>query len=105
MLHRFRWLIACAISGLLGTGLVSFATNYTMTQGAGTTFGSLVVGGVNYAQQFICDPTTVTQCAVVSAGGAFTVSVTGTAAVTQSGTWTVQPGNTANSTPWLATVN
>lgn len=24
---------------------------------------------------------------------------------TQSGTWTVQPGNTANTTPWLATVN
>lgn len=26
-------------------------------------------------------------------------------AVTQSGTWTVQPGNTANTTPWLATIN
>lgn len=25
--------------------------------------------------------------------------------VTQSGTWTVQPGNTANSTPWLVTAN
>jgi hypothetical protein len=28
-----------------------------------------------------------------------------TTAVTQSGTWTVQPGNTANTTPWLATIN
>lgn len=27
----------------------------------------------------------------------------GTHAVTQSGTWTVQPGNTANTTPWLTT--
>jgi hypothetical protein len=26
-------------------------------------------------------------------------------AMTQSGTWTVQPGNTANTTPWLATIN
>lgn len=26
-------------------------------------------------------------------------------AVTQSGTWTVQPGNTANTTPWLTTIN
>lgn len=26
-------------------------------------------------------------------------------AVTQSGTWTVQPGNTANTTPWLVTVS
>jgi hypothetical protein len=28
---------------------------------------------------------------------------TGVVAATQSGTWTVQPGNTANSTPWLVT--
>src|SRR6266852_9773565 len=26
-------------------------------------------------------------------------------AATQSGTWTVQPGNTANTTPWLASIN
>jgi hypothetical protein len=26
-------------------------------------------------------------------------------AATQSGTWTVQPGNTVNTTPWLATIN
>jgi hypothetical protein len=31
------------------------------------------------------------------------VGITGTAAVTQSGTWTVQPGNTANTTAWLVT--
>ena len=30
---------------------------------------------------------------------------TGTFPATQSGTWTVQPGNTANTTPWLATIN
>lgn len=28
-----------------------------------------------------------------------------TQAVTQSGTWTVQPGNTANTTPWLTTIS
>lgn len=32
------------------------------------------------------------------------VTVSGTVAATQSGTWTVQPGNTANTTPWLATI-
>lgn len=31
-------------------------------------------------------------------------TITGTVAVTESGTWTVQPGNTANTTPWLAKV-
>lgn len=30
-----------------------------------------------------------------------TVAVSGTVAATQSGTWTVQPGNTANTTAWL----
>ena len=34
-----------------------------------------------------------------------TQPVSGTVAATQSGTWTVQPGNTANTTPWLATIN
>ncbi len=32
-----------------------------------------------------------------------TATVSGTVAATQSGTWTVQPGNTANTTPWLVT--
>jgi len=40
-----------------------------------------------------------------TAAGVLRVSVasdsTGTLAATQSGTWTVQPGNTANTTPWL----
>lgn len=30
-----------------------------------------------------------------------TVAVSGTVAVTESGTWTVQPGNTPNTVPWL----
>lgn len=55
--------------------------------------------------------TAYTSGTVAGAGFAYTnapqdvggrnVSVQGTAAVTQSGTWTVQPGNTANTTPWL----
>jgi len=31
-------------------------------------------------------------------------TITNAVAVTESGTWTVQPGNTANTTPWLATI-
>lgn len=34
-----------------------------------------------------------------------TITVDGTVAATQSGTWTVQPGNTANTTPWLTTIS
>jgi hypothetical protein len=33
----------------------------------------------------------------------FTGAITGTVSANQAGTWTVQPGNTANSTPWLTT--
>jgi hypothetical protein len=47
---------------------------------------------------------------VTGAGGTFPVTdnggsltVDGTVAATQSGTWTVQPGNTANTTAWLVT--
>lgn len=50
------------------------AANYTATQGVGTTFGSIVVGGVNYTQMMICDPATPGQCIGVSASGVITVS-------------------------------
>ena len=66
-----------ALVALVGlSSAYAIATNYTMTQGAGTTFGSLVVSAVNYAQQLLCDPATPSQCAAVSAGGAVSVSVT-----------------------------
>lgn len=38
-------------------------------------------------------------------GSTVTQPISGTVAATQSGTWTVQPGNTANTTPWLTTIN
>ena len=39
-----------------------------------------------------------------SVGAALPVSVLGAVSVTQSGSWTVQPGNTANTTAWLVSV-
>jgi hypothetical protein len=42
---------------------------------------------------------TVTQ----ATAGNLNATVTGTVSAAQSGTWTVQPGNTANTTPWLVT--
>lgn len=38
-------------------------------------------------------------------GSAVTQPVSGTVTANQGGTWTVQPGNTANTTPWLVTLN
>lgn len=52
-----------------------FATaNYFMTQGAGTEFGSIIVGSVHYAQQLICDFATPATCAKVRAGNTAVVS-------------------------------
>jgi len=52
-------------------------------------------------------PTTVTVQQSTAASLNATVVGTGTFATqaAQSGTWTVQPGNTANTTPWLSTIN
>lgn len=103
------------IIGLLFAALATDAlADYAATQGAGTNFGSKVVTSVHYPQQTMCDPTTPAQCVVVDASGRITVlqgtspwvvSNGGTFAVqaAQSGTWTVQPGNTANTTAWLVT--
>lgn len=50
-------------------GVVAALANYTMTQGSGTTFGSIVVSTVHYAQMLICDPTTPSQCGSVDVNG------------------------------------
>lgn len=102
--------IAIILSVCLIAVVVATAANYSLTQGSGTTFASAVIGGVNYAEHLLCDPTAgATQCAGVNSSGqlaiAGPVTNAGTFAVqsAQSGTWTVQPGNTANSTAWLVT--
>jgi hypothetical protein len=89
---RKLFLALIALFGLMGA--VAFG-NYTATQGTGTTFGSVVVGGFHYVQFFLCDLTTPGQCAAVSAAGA--VKVDGSA-VTQpiSGTVTANAGTNLN---------
>lgn len=67
---RIFYFSLIALLGLCGAVALG---NYTMTQGVGTNFGSIIVGGVQYAQQLFCDPTTVGQCAAVSSGGAVKV--------------------------------
>ena len=58
-----------ALIGIAGI-TIALANNYTMTQGTGTTFASVVISSVNYAAQLICDKTVgTTQCASVDANG------------------------------------
>ena len=100
---------ATYVGGLVTTAVESGLTNNDMYPLSLTTAGLLRVDGSNVTQP-------VSGTVTANAGtGNFTVvqataanlnaTVTGTVAATQSGTWTVQPGNTANTTPWLATIN
>jgi hypothetical protein len=68
-----------ATIALIGICTVGAAlANYAMTQGSGTTFGSIVVSTVHYAQMLVCDPTTPSQCGTVSAAGAQKVDASAT---------------------------
>lgn len=70
--------------------------------GVNRTFSIITEGGGNFVSRTgICDSSAAANCLTVNSSGAAIVS--GSAA--QSGTWTVQPGNTPNSTPWLSTIN
>jgi hypothetical protein len=74
-----------ATSALQGTANTSLASIDTKTPALGQALAAASVPVVLTASQIttLTPPTTV--------------------ATTQSGTWTVQPGNTANTTPWLVT--
>lgn len=79
-----RKFILAAIS-ILSIGLAaSLANNYQVTQGSGTNFGSVSAININYPMFIVCDNTTPTNCAVVSAG-ALGVS----AIANQGGTWNI----------------
>lgn len=72
--------------------------------------GPLIQGAVTTAAPTYTtgqtDPISLTTAGAVRVDGSgVTQPVSGTVAATQSGTWTVQPGNTANTTPWLTTIN
>jgi len=85
------------------TGTLAIA-NYAVTVGSGTNFGSIVVSSVHYAQQLICDLTTPSQCAAVSAAGAVKVDNSG---VTQpvSGTITANAGTNLNTSALATSAN
>lgn len=71
--------------------------NGTTNPASGTTWT------INYVsvEEFVGIPVVMEMNRPIGAGSALSVQVQNTPAVTQSGTWTVQPGNTANTTAWL----
>jgi len=101
--------ILLAISLMVGMCAAGAIANYTATVGSGTNFLSFDSGGVKSPAATLANSsgtevgTAAAPFQVTGANGTFPVS--GTVTAIQSGTWTMQPGNTANTTPWLATVN
>ena len=97
-------------NGISGTGvqrvtLASDSTGQVALATGSNTIGALTANqSVNTAQINGVAPTMGNG---ISGTGVQRVTIasdsTGIIAVTESGTWTVQPGNTANTTPWLTT--
>ncbi len=67
---------ALAVSG----GVIAVADYFATQPGSGTSFGSVVVSTVHYAQMMLCDLAAPSRCATVSAAGAVKVD---NSAVTQ----------------------
>lgn len=99
------------VSSALPTGAATSANQSTMitalqllddavgTDGAAVAAGMLRVGGTDGTNNQTLSVNTSGHVNIADGGNSITVD--GTVASTQSGTWTVQPGNTANTTPWL----
>lgn len=97
----------CSQAGGGGGGAVTIADGADVTQGALADAASSA-GGTGSVSAKLRLMTTQLGTINTTLGTPFQSggSIGNTAfGATQSGTWTVQPGNTANTTPWLATIN
>ena len=105
------------IASFFGTGARAFVAlfavagisvsvaNYTVTQGAGTDFGSALVSSVHYAKQLICDQTAPTNnCAAVLPGNTITSTMTAIA-VAVTNTYTPGQATMASSSPVVIASN
>lgn len=82
------------------TGLQVSQGSTTAAQKGGLVQGAVTTGAPSYTTAQTSPLSLTTAGAVRVDASATTQPVSGTVAATQSGTWTVQPGNTANTTAW-----
>jgi hypothetical protein len=109
------WTVTANAGTNLNTSALALDTSVTglqVSQGSTTSGekGPLIQGAVTTAAPSYTTAQTsplslTTTGALRTDASGSTQPVSGTVAATQSGTWTVQPGNTANTTPWLATIS
>lgn len=95
------------------TNLVALAANQSVNvaqvNGVTTLMGNGVTGTGSQRVTIASDNTAFAVNATLTAEttkviGTVNIAAAQTIAATQSGTWTVQPGNTANTTPWLVSL-
>ena len=91
---------------LMTLSTAALAGSIGVTPGSGTSIGAGTDGSAQIPATILCGATssatlyaTCVNQVFVNASGQMGI----TGPVTQSGTWTVQPGNTANTTAWLVT--
>lgn len=103
MIKKFASTTALIISATLAVPAFAGPTTYTATAGSGLTFDAIADGSGHLgAMVALCDGTALANCLGINGSGQLTIANTAFAA-TQSGTWTVEPGNTVNTTAWLVT--
>ena len=94
------------ISGTVTANNASVSTTGTAPPGSATYIGgSVTTAAPSYTTGQMNALSLTTSGSLRVDGSGSTQPVSGTVSATQSGTWTVQPGNTANTTPWLVTVS
>jgi hypothetical protein len=101
------WVVSGTVTANAGTGTFAIsAASLPLPTGAATsalqTTGNASLASIDSK---LTSPLAVTGPLTDAQLRATPVPVSGTVAATQSGTWTVQPGNTANTTPWLTKDN
>jgi hypothetical protein len=94
-----------ATSALQSTANTSLATLVTNSPALGQALATASIPVILPAATIttLTPPTSVTVTQATGTNLHTVVDSAPTTAVTESGTWTVQPGNSANSTPWLVT--
>lgn len=92
-------------AGLLASQVIGQFDDTSPTTITENQFGNLRMSNNRNLYGTIRDAAGNERGANVTASNELLVNVNNTHAVTQSGTWTVQPGNTANTTAWLVKLN
>jgi hypothetical protein len=97
---------ALRVTGTISASNPSVSTTGTSPPASATYIGgSVTTAAPSYTNGQMSGLSLTTNGLLRIDGSGVTQPVSGTVTANQGGTWTIQPGNTANTTPWLTTIN